>query len=161
MNNKPDGKPDKSAFNADIIRQLAEILDETKLTEIEVEDGSLRVRVARQGAPVTHVAAPASAAATAPVAAPSPVPAPANLNTEAPQGAVTSPMVGTAYLSSAPGKPNFVEVGAQVKQGQTLIIIEAMKTFNEIPSSRAGKVTQILVENGQPIEFGMPLVVIA
>jgi acetyl-CoA carboxylase biotin carboxyl carrier protein len=160
MNNKSDGKPGKSGFNADIIRQLAEILDETKLTEIEVEDGGLRVRVARQGAPVASYAVPAPASVAAPAAS-APVAAPANVNTEAPQGAVTSPMVGTAYMSSAPGKPNFIEVGSTVKAGQTLLIIEAMKTFNEIPSPRAGKVTQILIDNGQPVEFGMPLVVIA
>jgi acetyl-CoA carboxylase biotin carboxyl carrier protein len=162
MNNKTGAKPGKNSFNADLIRQLAELLDETKLTEIEVEDGSLRVRVARQSA-VASYAVPAPAAAPAPVApaAAAPVAAPANVNTEAPQGAVTSPMVGTAYLSAAPGKPAFIEVGSTVKQGQTLLIIEAMKTFNEIPSPRAGKVTQILIENGQPVEFGMPLVVIA
>lgn len=153
-------KKSTEPFNAEVIRALAEILNETGLTEIEVEDEGLRVRVARQVTQVAHVgtAAPAAPApATAPV-----VPAQAaNVNTEAPQGAVTSPMVGTAYLASAPGKPQFVEIGTQVKQGQTLLVVEAMKTFNEIPAPRAGKVTQILIENGQPVEFGQPLVVIA
>ncbi len=152
-------KTDKKSFNTEIIRQLAKVLEETGLTEVEVENDGFRVRVARNMAQAVSVPAPAPAAAA-------PAPAitsaqPANINTEAPQGAVTSPMVGTAYLTSAPGKPQFIEIGAQVKQGQTLLIIEAMKTFNEIPSPRAGKVTQILVDNGQPVEFGMPLVVIA
>jgi acetyl-CoA carboxylase biotin carboxyl carrier protein len=150
MNDKPGNKP----FNSDLVRQIAALLEETKLTEIEVEENGLRVRVVRNAAPMQ--VGPPVAAATTPT-----VQAPANINTEAPQGAVTSPMVGTAYMSSAPSKPNFIEVGSAVKQGQTLLIIEAMKTFNEIPSPRAGKVTQILVENGQPVEFGMPLVVIA
>jgi acetyl-CoA carboxylase biotin carboxyl carrier protein len=151
MNNKTG----KSPPHAELVRQLTELLDENKLTEIEVEENGLRVRVVRNAAPV-QVGAPITATPTAPA-----VQAPANVNTEAPQGAVTSPMVGTAYMSSAPSKPNFIEIGSAVKQGQTLLIIEAMKTFNEIPSPRAGKVTQILVENGQPVEFGMPLVVIA
>lgn len=157
MNDKTDKKTTKPSFNADIIRQLAEILDETGLTEVEVEEKGLRVRVVRN----PHAAYVGAAAPVAtPAAAPAPPAQAANLNTEAPQGAVTSPMVGTAYLSSAPGKPNFIEVGAQVKQGQTLLMVEAMKTFNEIPAPRAGKITQILIENGQPVEFGQPLVVI-
>lgn len=161
MTDKSDKKSGKS-FNADLIRQLAEILDETRLTEIEVEDGGLRVRVARQGTPMQQVAVPMAAPAPAPVvAAPIAAPAAANLNTEAPKDAVTSPMVGTAYLASAPGKPNFIEIGKQVKQGETLLMVEAMKTFNEIPAPRSGKITQILIENGQPVEFGQPLVVIA
>ncbi|MES2906804.1 MAG: acetyl-CoA carboxylase biotin carboxyl carrier protein [Pseudomonadota bacterium] len=151
-------KSDKNSFNADIIRQLAEILDDTKLTEIEVEDGGLRVRVARQGMPVQQISVPVAAAPVAPAAV---APAAANVNNEVSKDAVTSPMVGTAYLASAPGKPNFIEIGATVKQGQTLLTIEAMKTFNEIPSPRSGKITQILIENGQPVEFGQPLVVIA
>jgi acetyl-CoA carboxylase biotin carboxyl carrier protein len=161
MNEKTDQKTGKKPFNSDIIYQLAEVLDETGLTEIEIEEGPLRVRVARQSAPVATYNVPTPAPSSSPQAlAPAQVQA-ANINTEAPQGAVTSPMVGTAYLSSAPDKPAFVEIGSAVKQGQTLLIIEAMKTFNEIPSPRAGKVTQILVESGQPVEFGMPLVVIA
>ena len=153
----------KTAFDTDTIRALAEILNETSLTEIEVEDQGLRIRVARQAnVQQVSVAAP-QFSAPLPVAAPSAlssVAAAANVNTAA-QGTVPSPMVGTAYLASAPDKPNFVEIGQSVKVGQTLLIIEAMKTFNEIPSPRAGKVVEILVGSGDPVEFGQPLVVVA
>jgi acetyl-CoA carboxylase biotin carboxyl carrier protein len=137
----------------DMIRQLASLLKETDLSEIEVEHDDLRVRVARTlniTAPV-H-AAPAAVAAAAPAAA-----APA---ASASAGAVASPMVGTAYLAPEPGARPFVDVGQSVKQGQTILIIEAMKTMNAIPAPRAGTVTQILVEDGTPVEFGEPLVII-
>lgn len=149
----------KSGIDQTLIRDLANILRDTDLSEIEVEQDDLRIRVSRNttvvqaAAPVyAPVAAPA-AAAPAPVAA---APASAKDN----PNAVTSPMVGTAYLAPAPGARPFVEVGAQVKEGQTLLIVEAMKTMNQIPAPRSGKVTAILVENAQPVEFGEPLVVI-
>ena len=141
----------------DAIRALARLIDETGLTEIEVERGGMRIRVARQGA---VYAAPAAASAPAiPIARPVATPEGAVDPTKHP-GAVASPMVGTAYRSPEPGKPAFVEVGKTVKAGDTLLIIEAMKTMNQIPAPRAGKVTQILVEDGQPVEFGQPLMII-
>ncbi|MCT8999570.1 acetyl-CoA carboxylase biotin carboxyl carrier protein [Chelativorans intermedius] len=148
----------KTGVDQQLIRDLADILDETRLTEIEVEEGDLRIRVSRQS-PVMH----ATMQAPAP-AAPQPV-APAEKETapaapDVSKNAVPSPMVGTAYRAPAPGSAPFVEVGQTVEQGQTLLIIEAMKTMNQIPSPRAGKVTAILVEDGQPVEFGEPLVVI-
>lgn len=155
----------KSPVDPKLIRELAVILKDTDLTEIEVEQDGLKLRVARivQAAPVA-VHAPV-AAAPAPVLAASHAPAPVAVapsgKGHVPEGAVTSPMVGTAYRAPAPDKPVFIEIGQQVRQGQTLLVIEAMKTFNEIPAPRAGTVTQILIENGQPVEFGQPLVVIA
>jgi acetyl-CoA carboxylase biotin carboxyl carrier protein len=138
-----------------LIRELALLLDETGLTEIEIERAGLRVRVARNisiaaAMPANFApAAPATTAAAAPEADLSQHP-----------GAVPSPMVGTAYWSPEPGAKPFIEVGAKVSVGQTLLIIEAMKTMNQIPSPLAGTVTQILVEDGQPVEFGEPLVII-
>lgn len=148
-------------IDIDLVRQLAAVLDDTQLTEIEVEDGDRRVRVARKvsaaSAPV-HMAAPAYAPApAAPVAAPAEVagPAPAaNAN------ALKSPMVGTAYLAANPEAKPFVTVGQQVAAGDTLLIIEAMKVMNPIQAPGAGTVKAILVENGQPVEFDQPLVVI-
>ncbi len=148
---------DKSPFDPDVIRALADILKATDLTEIEVEQKDLRIRVARSVQIVAQVAAPAPVAA-APAAAAAVIPAPTKAS--AATNAVTSPMVGTAYRAAAPDKPFFVEVGTVVTQGQTLLVIEAMKTFNEISAPRAGTVTQILIENGQPVEFGEPLVII-
>jgi acetyl-CoA carboxylase biotin carboxyl carrier protein len=148
---KSESKSDDSA----LIRELALLLDETNLTEIEIERAGLRVRVARNisiaaSVPASvQVAAPAPAAAAAPAADASKHP-----------GVVPSPMVGTAYWASEPGAKPFIEVGSKVSVGQTLLIIEAMKTMNQIPSTRAGTVTQILVEDGQPVEFGEPLVII-
>jgi acetyl-CoA carboxylase biotin carboxyl carrier protein len=153
-------KQDKSEMRVDVglIRELAEMLDTTNLTEIEVEDGDRKIRVARTvtaaAAPVyaaAPVAAPAVAAAAAD-AAPSAAPAAAN--------AVKSPMVGTAYLAADPDAPPFIRVGAQVKSGDTLLIVEAMKVMNQISAPAAGTVKAILVENGQPVEFDQPLVVI-
>ena len=143
-----------------LIRDLAGILNDTNLSEIEVELGDLKVRVSRH-APAAHaIAAPAAAYTTPPVAAPvaaAPIAAPA---ADPAKNAVPSPMVGTAYLAPSPDAKPFVEIGQKVKEGQTLLIIEAMKTMNQIPSPRAGTVTAILIEDAQPVEFGMPLVVI-
>lgn len=136
---------------------MADILNETDLTDIEVEHGDLRIRVSRKvtvQAAATVMPAPVVAAAAAPVAAAEPTKA------ELSKNAVPSPMVGTAYLAPAPGARNFIEVGAQVKEGQTLLIIEAMKTMNQIPAPRAGTVKAILIEDAQPVEFGEPLVII-
>jgi acetyl-CoA carboxylase biotin carboxyl carrier protein len=156
---------DKSApkFTSDdsaLIRELALLLDETSLTEIEIERAGLRLRVARNISIAASMPANIQAPASAPAAAASAsAPADAAPTAEHP-GAVPSPMVGTAYLSSEPGARPFIEVGSKVAVGQTLLIIEAMKTMNQIPSTRAGTVTQILVEDGQPVEFGEPLVII-
>ena len=152
---------DKSSKNDDsaLIRELALLLDETSLTEIEIERAGLRVRVARNisvAASVPSAYVPAAAAASAIAAAPAA--AVADLSKH--PGVVPSPMVGTVYWSPEPGAKPFVEVGSKVTAGQTLLIIEAMKTMNQIPSPRAGTVTQILVEDGQPVEFGEPLVII-
>jgi acetyl-CoA carboxylase biotin carboxyl carrier protein len=140
-----------------LIRELALLLDETSLTEIEIERAGLRVRVARN----IRVAAamPANYLPAAAPAAVAGVPA-ASADIAQHPGVVPSPMVGTAYWSPEPGAKPFIEVGAKVTAGQTLLIIEAMKTMNQIPSPRAGTVTQILVEDGQPVEFGEPLVII-
>ena len=138
-----------------LVRELAELLAETGLTEIEVEDGNRKIKVSRQAAAVHAVAAPAAApapAAAAPVAAPAPAIDP---------GAVKSPMVGTVYLAAEPSSPNFIEIGSKVKAGDTLVIIEAMKVMNTITAPNAGTVTAILVENAQPVEFDQPLVVVA
>ncbi|MCL4716736.1 MAG: acetyl-CoA carboxylase biotin carboxyl carrier protein [Hyphomonadaceae bacterium] len=151
----------KQAIDPDLVRELAKIISDSGLSEIEVEHGELRLRIARTltaaAAPVTHmVAAPAAAAAPA---APPPAAAPA-AEAAAHPGAVPSPMVGTAYLSPEPGAPTFVKVGDMVTQGQTLMVVEAMKTFNPIPAPRAGKVTAVLVNDAQPVEYGEPLVII-
>ncbi|MHC1549310.1 acetyl-CoA carboxylase biotin carboxyl carrier protein [Phyllobacterium sp. K27] len=143
-----------------MIRDLAEILNDTDLTDIEIEQGDLRIRVSRQitmqaSAPV-YAQAQAPAAAAPAASAPAPV-APAS---DPSKNAVPSPMVGTVYLSPAPGARAFIEVGTQVKEGQTLLIIEAMKTMNQIASPRAGTVTAILVSDSQPVEYGEFLVVI-
>jgi acetyl-CoA carboxylase biotin carboxyl carrier protein len=147
---------EKSGIDKELIRELAKLLDETGLTEIEIERAGLRVRVGRGGA-VTHVAAPAAAAAPPPVAMPVAV-APADLAKHA--GAVTSPMVGTAYRGAEPGAKPFVDIGSKVVAGETLLIIEAMKTMNQIPAPRSGTVTQILIEDGHPVEFGEPLMIV-
>ena len=148
----------KKSIDQDLIRDLAALLKETELSEIEIEQDDLRVRVARKlaGAEVAMAAAPApaqpaetSAAAAAPENDPSSNP-----------GAVKSPMVGTAYLAPSPTAKSFAPVGTQVSEGQTVMIVEAMKTMNHIPAPRAGKVTAVLVENGQPVEFGEPLMII-
>ena len=150
-------KPGAMQVDLKLVRQLAELLNETGLSEIEVEDSDRKIKVARhlQAAATVQVATPAAIAA-APASAPAaPTPAPADH-----PGAIKSPMVGTAYLSASPEAAAFVSIGASVAEGDTLIIIEAMKVMNPIIAPRAGKVTAILVANGQPIEFDQPLVVI-
>ena len=149
----------KPAVDQQLIRDLAGILNETNLTEIEVEQGDLRVRVSRQ-IPTVHAVAPLSAAAQAPAAAKPAVDVPPVVQADVSKNAVTSPMVGTAYVAPSPDAEPFIQVGQKVREGQTLLIIEAMKTMNQIPSPRAGTVTQILVEDGQPVEFGEPLMII-
>ena len=139
------------------LRLIAKILEESGLTEIEVESNDQVIRVAKHPAPVTQIAS-APAPAAAPVAVPAA--APAAGGGEAPKDAVTSPMVGTVYLAPEPSAANFVAVGDSVKEGQTLLIIEAMKVMNPLASPKSGKVTQILIEDGQPVEFGEPLIVI-
>lgn len=151
----------KTSIDQQLIRDLAELLDETGLTEIEVEGNGLRIRVARQPAPTQAVLSPALVAAV-----PSAGGSAAGAVTSAPDpashaGAVLSPMVGTAYRSPEPGTKPFVDVGSVVKAGDTLLIIEAMKTMNAIPAPRAGTVQQVLIEDGQPVEFGEPLVILA
>ncbi len=151
----------KTGIDQQLIRDLAGILNDTNLTEIEVELGDLKVRVSRQSAAVHAVAAPQPVYA-APAAAQSgahPVSA-AAAPSEPSKNAVPSPMVGTAYLAPSPDAKPFIEVGQAVKEGQTLLIIEAMKTMNQIPSPRSGTVTAILIEDSQPVEYGMPLVVV-
>ena len=149
----------KTGVDQQLIRDLAGILNDTNLTEIEVELGDLKLRVSRHAPTVHAVAAPAPIIAAAPQAAAATAPA-APSAAEAAKNAVPSPMVGTAYLAPSPDAKQFVEIGQKVKEGQTLLIIEAMKTMNQIPSPRAGTVTAILVEDAQPVEYGMPLVVI-
>jgi acetyl-CoA carboxylase biotin carboxyl carrier protein len=159
MARQPDDKT-TAKFKSDdsaLIRELALLLDETSLTEIEIERAGLRVRVARNISIAASMPSTFAAPAAAPAAAAAVV-APADIAKH--PGAVPSPMVGTAYWASEPGAKPFVEVGSKVSVGQTLLIIEAMKTMNQIPSPRAGTVTQILVEDGQPVEFGEPLVII-
>jgi acetyl-CoA carboxylase biotin carboxyl carrier protein len=148
----------KFEMDTEFVRKLAQILHETQLGEIELADGPRRIRVARPAITV----APAAAVAVAPAGAPLPAIAAASAANDAAKhpGAVTSPIVGTAYLAPEPGKPNFVAVGDKVTAGQTLLIIEAMKTFNPIKATKAGTVVRILVENAQPVEFGEPLMII-
>ena len=159
----PADSPDARAIDTRLVRKLAAILKETGLTEIEVERGDLRIRVAREltvAAPVALAPAVAAPAATGPVAlaaAAAPLAAPA---AEYAGDVVNSPMVGTVYLQPQPGAEPFIRVGAQVSEGQTLLIVEAMKTMNPIPAPRSGKIVEILVADAQPVEFGEPLVVI-
>lgn len=151
----------KSGIDQALIRDLANILNDTDLTEIEVEQEDLRIRVSRAGnvqyvqAPIGGQAAYAAPAATAPVAAAAPAG-----KTRNPDNVVSAPMVGTAYLAAAPGSPAFIQVGSVVKEGQTLLIIEAMKTMNQIPAPKSGTVTEIVVQDGRPVEYGEPLVVV-
>ncbi|MDR6625460.1 acetyl-CoA carboxylase biotin carboxyl carrier protein [Caulobacter segnis] len=153
------------AIDARLVRKIADILKDTGLSEIEVEHAGLKIRVAREltAAPVNYVQAAAPAYAPAPAAAPAAA-APAAEAAPAPAAArgdaVKSPMVGTAYLSPQPGADAFVKVGDTVSAGQTLLIVEAMKTMNPISAPKAGKIVEILVADAQPVEFGEPLVVI-
>ena len=162
MARQPDDKAAAKFSSEDsaLVRELASLLDETSLTEIEIERAGLRLRVARNisvAATMPMQMAPAPAALPAAAAAAA-APAAADLSKH--PGAVTSPMVGTAYWAPEPGAKPFIEVGSKVSVGQTLLIIEAMKTMNQIPSPRAGTVTQIVIEDGQPVEYGEPLVII-
>lgn len=155
-----DSKTPADPLESRLIRDLAGILGETGLTEIEIEKAGLRVRVARNVsvsaiAPAAPQIATAAHAAVTPAAAPLAKPADATH-----PGTVTSPMVGTAYLAPSPGAAPFVKAGDVVKEGQTLLIIEAMKTMNQIPAPRAGRVVQVIVSDGQPIEFGEPIMII-
>ena len=140
--------------DATLVRQLAELLDETQLTEIEVQDGERRIKVARKAAQFV-AAAPAAAAPVASAAIPVTAPVADTAN------ALKSPMVGTVYLFPEPGAKPFANVGDTVTEGQTLLIIEAMKVMNAIAAPRSGRVSRICVENGQPVEYDQPLVVIA
>ncbi len=145
----------KPGIDAEAIRALSDLLAETGLTEIEIEQNGARIRVARAGvlaaaataAPIVSASAPAAVPAAAPASGPQP-------------GAVTSPMVGTVYAAPEPGKPPFVKIGQQVKEGDTLFIVEAMKTMNPIPAPRSGTIKEICVENGSPVEFGQTLVIL-
>ncbi|MES1203033.1 MAG: acetyl-CoA carboxylase biotin carboxyl carrier protein subunit [Pseudomonadota bacterium] len=144
-----------AGLEPDLVRELAAILRDTGLTEIEVERGDLRVRISGASAGVFVPHAPA-AATPAPVSAA--VAPPADLRAH--PGAVTSPMVGTAYLSPKPEEPPYAKIGDLVSEGQTILVVEAMKTFNPIPAPRAGRLTQILIANEQPVEYGQPLAII-
>lgn len=158
----------KKPFDTDFIRDLAMLIAETDLSEIEVSQGDLRIRVARSVqvvAPVTvaapHVVAPAPMVApAAPLAAPAAAPETGEVDWATHPGVVKSPMVGTAYRSPSPGAAAFVDVGTRVREGQTLLIVEAMKTMNQIPAPRAGVITSILFDDASPVEYGEPLVVI-
>ncbi len=154
----------KTPIDSELVRSLAALLDETHLTEIEYEAAGLRIRVARQAAsPVSYPAppaAPAAAVAAPPPLASSPASTSASEDPSNHPGAVKSPMVGVAYLSPEPGATRFVNVGDTVSEGQTLLLIEAMKTFNPIRAPRAGRVVSILVNDGQPVEFGEPLLIV-
>jgi acetyl-CoA carboxylase biotin carboxyl carrier protein len=148
----------KSAVDKDLIRELSALLEETGLSEIEIEQSGLRVRVVRGGhviaaAPMAAIPAATGVALAGITSAAAPDPAKH-------PGVVASPMVGTAYLSPEPGARPFVEVGSEVLAGQTLLIVEAMKTMNQIPAPRGGTVKQILIEDGRPVEFGEPLMII-
>ncbi len=153
----PDPKAPADPIDARLVRRLAAILNDTGLTEIEVERGNLRIRVARAAALAAPAAIyappPAAAAASAPAAASRPEP-------EVEGELVRSPMVGTIYLQPEPGAAPFVRVGDMVSEGQTLLIVEAMKTMNPIPAPRSGRLLELLVADGQPVEFGEPLAVI-
>ena len=167
---KPQARAKPQGLDAELVRDLAKVLDDTGLTEIEVEYGELRLRLARTLTMAalpptqTHVvhSAPVPAAALPPpaAAATTPAAAPAATDMSKHPGAVPSPMVGTAYLAPEPGAAVFVKVGDSVNEGQTLLVVEAMKTFNPIPAPRAGKIIAILVSDAQPVEFGEPLMII-
>ncbi|WP_062202698.1 acetyl-CoA carboxylase biotin carboxyl carrier protein [Aureimonas sp. AU12] len=153
-----------SAVDRSLVRELADILNDTDLTEIEIEQGDLRIRVSRQKEYVAaagyaaSVPGPQMAYAPQPQGVPMSPVAPVVAGPEV--GSVPSPMVGTVYLASAPGAKQFIEIGQSVSEGETLLIIEAMKTMNQIPAPRSGVIKRICVDNGQPVEYGEALVVI-
>ena len=148
---KPDVSPAAAAVDTELVEVLAQLVTRLGLSEIEVANGDFKIRVARQLSPAIIQPAAASPLAKAAAAAPAPADVP---------GTVKSPMVGTAYLRASPDAAPFVEIGAQVNAGDKVLLVEAMKTFNEILAPRAGTVTGILVEDGQPVEYGQPLLVI-
>lgn len=151
----PEKKSPMTQIDNELVRQLAGVLNETGLTEIEYESGGLRIRVARQITGVVSAAAPVYAAGgDAPIAAAKPA------DPASHPGTVKSPMVGVVYLLPEPGAPPFIKVGDSIAEGQTLALIEAMKTFNPVKAPRSGKITAILVESGTPVEYGEPLVII-
>ena len=154
----PDPKAQADPIDARLVRRLAAILNDTGLTEIEVERGDLRIKVARNG-PIGAMPTVYAAPAAAPIAAPATAAARSG-EAEHDGDVVNSPMVGTVYLQPEPGAAPFVRVGDSVAEGQTLLIIEAMKTMNPIPAPRAGRILEVLIADGQPVEFGEPLAVI-
>lgn len=156
------GKTQNETMQVDtaLVRELADLLKATDLSEIEVVDGEKRIRVARQLTMAGMPAVPTTLVPSAPAEAQMSTPAPGPVDATHHPGLVRSPMVGTAYTSAEPGKPAFVSVGSQVKEGDTLIIIEAMKVMNPIAAPRSGTVTHIFVQNETPVEFGEPLLVI-
>jgi acetyl-CoA carboxylase biotin carboxyl carrier protein len=149
-------KPANDPLEAKLIRDLAGILDETGLSEIEIEKAGLRVRVARN----LHITTATMSAPQAANAAAKPAGTLTKADLSSHPGLIASPMVGTTYMAPSPGAAPFVKVGDMVTEGQTLLIIEAMKTMNQIPSPRVGRVTQIIISDGQPVEFGEPLMII-
>jgi len=156
----PKDKKADSRIDQQMIRDLADLLNETGLTEIEWSEGPLKVRVTKGGAPVYAAAPVAAAAAAAAVAASGAAPVAAGGDEASHPGAVKSPMVGTVYTAPEPGAAAFVKVGDSVSAGQTVLIVEAMKTMNPITASKGGRIARILVENQQPVEFGQPLLII-
>ncbi|WP_421722966.1 acetyl-CoA carboxylase biotin carboxyl carrier protein [Bauldia sp.] len=150
----------KKSVDHDLIRELAELLTETGLTEIEFENDGTRIRVARSATPTAVAVAPTAASPVAAGAAEPAAPTAAADDPADHPGAVLSPMVGTAYLAPEPGSRPYVDVGEHVREGQTVMIVEAMKTMNHIPAPRGGTLTSILVEDGQPVEYGEPLMII-
>lgn len=164
---KPEAKAEAKApvkapsrIESDLVRHLATVLDETNLTEIEYESGGLRIRVARGGREIAVGSYAPPASAPAAVAAVAAAAEPAVVDPAHHPGAVKSPMVGVAYLLPEPGAAPFIKVGDHVVEGQTLLLVEAMKTFNPVKAPRAGKIAQIIVETGAPVEYGEPLVII-
>jgi len=159
-------KKSSSGVDADLVRELAKVLSDEGLTEIEVEHGELRLRLARtqpfaQHMPIAYAPAPSPVATSAPAAAPVAAAAPAAAKDHRDDKlAVTSPMVGTAYLSPEPGANVFIKVGDTVAEGQTLLIVEAMKTFNPIVAPRSGKIVEIIVGDSQPVEYGQALLLL-
>jgi acetyl-CoA carboxylase biotin carboxyl carrier protein len=152
--------PKSPVVDRELIQELTKLLDETGLTEIEIEQDGTRVRVARTAAAATMAAQPSVMPLAGEPLAQMAEAAPLPFDPSKHPGVVTSPMVGTAYAAPEPGAKPFIEIGTRVKVGDTLLIVEAMKTMNQIPAPRAGTVTQILFEDGQPVEFGEPLVII-
>jgi acetyl-CoA carboxylase biotin carboxyl carrier protein len=158
MSDDKDNHDEPMRVDTDLVKRLAEMLDENDLSEIEVEDNGRRIVVKRK---LAAAAAPAPAAPAAPAAPPAPAPAaPAEQNPASHPGTVKSPMVGTVFLAGEPGAPPFVSVGTQVSEGDTLLIIEAMKVMNPIAAPRSGVVRQILVQDAQPVEYEQPLAII-